>query len=191
MDTSQDEPPQVATSNTVNRLAAVLSGGLIALVLVVGGYAIWGVDRLPTLTPALFDEARQKWHAEPLTDYVIEIEVSGPQASTYRVEMAKGKAVSATRNGQPLKNQRTFRTWSVSGMFEMTMAPDVERLRKHEKSGAGAPPLALWAKFDKRYGYPLRYRRAGWGSSRSVAVGQVSNSQTADVSWVVTHFEVK
>ena len=140
--------------------------------------AIW--NRNPAsarLTPELFQAAKAKWKQEQPQDYNIEIQVRGNQPATYYVEVRGGEAQLALRNGQPLKERRTFSTWSVPGMFA-TMSRDVDvlELRAAGRGDKYTPDLNLRATFDPRYSYPARYRRVQYQSS-------------LEVEWEVTKFE--
>ncbi|MBW8885585.1 MAG: hypothetical protein JF612_12615 [Planctomycetia bacterium] len=110
--------------------------------------------------------------------YDIEIHVTGPKASTYRVEVRDGDPQAAWRNGQPLLTRRTFGTWSVPGMFA-TMSRDVEAIERAAAAGR-APPLILRAEFDAQYGYPAKYRRIDNGSRKG--------SDAIAVTWDVIQF---
>src|SRR5689334_20535899 len=72
-------------------------------------------DPTPTLTPAAFHAAQEKWKSAAPQDYEVEIRVTGPQAAVYRVEVRNGEPRAAWRNDQPLASRRTFGTWSVPG----------------------------------------------------------------------------
>jgi hypothetical protein len=162
------------------RTAWLLLGALI-LASAAGIVALrwWQSDPIPPLTPKLFYEARAKWETAGPEDYDIEVIVSGSQPATYEVQVRKGQAEVALRNGQPLRQRRTFGTWSVPGMFS-TMLRDVQavELASSRNPDPALPKLTLRAQFDPQYGYPARYRRIQQGS-------------TVEVSWQVTKFEVK
>ncbi|MEX2176040.1 MAG: DUF6174 domain-containing protein [Pirellulaceae bacterium] len=135
-------------------------------------------DSVPTLTPDLFHAARQRWKANEPADYDLEVRVTGSQPAVYRVEVRGGQAQAAWRNGQPLKQRRTFGTWSVPGMFG-TIGRDVEAIERRAAGRADprAPELTLRAEFDPRYGYPRRYQRIEWSSP-------------VEVSWEVVEFRL-
>jgi len=143
------------------------------------------INRDPTLllTPAAFYAASARWKASAPADYDIEIEVAGPQAATYRVEVRGGQPRGAWRNGQPLKQRRTFGTWSVPGMFS-TMARDVDVVERRAAGQAkpGETELILKAQFDPQYSFPQRYQRIEWGSRRG--------SDAVTVTWEVKEFRV-
>lgn len=137
-------------------------------------------DPTPTLTPTLFEAAHERWKTAGPRSYDIEIHVTGPQASTYRVEVRDGEPQAAWRNGQPLITRRTFGTWSVPGMFA-TMSRDVEAIERAAERGAQLP-LILRAEFDPKYSYPAKYRRIDNGSRKG--------SDAIAVTWDVTEFRV-
>ena len=137
-------------------------------------------DPTPTLTPALFEAAHERWRAAAPPSYDIEVRVTGPQAAVYRVQVRDGEPQAAWRNGQPLNSRRTFGTWSVPGMFA-TMSRDVEAIERAAERRA-PPPLILRAEFDSRYGYPAKYRRIDNGSRKG--------GDAIAVTWDVTEFQV-
>ena len=94
-----------------------------------------------------------------------------------------GQPVAAWRNKQPLKQRRTFGTWSVPGMFS-TMARDVDAVERRAAGQAkpGEVELILKAEFDPQYHVPRRYQRIEWGSRRG------SDAKTA--TWEVKEFRV-
>lgn len=156
-------------------LAAGVTLGLLAMI----GLALVNRGNVsPKLTPDVFRAAIAKWEKEQPRDYDIEIQVRGNQPATYFVEVRKGEARLALRNGKPLTQRRTFSTWSVPGMFA-TMSRDVDALERRAIGNAddSTPDLNLRATFDPQYGYPARYRRLQYQSS-------------VEVEWEVTRFEV-
>jgi hypothetical protein len=160
------------------RVLLGVAAGLALGMLVMLGVAIMNRGAVsPRLTPDIFEAAKAKWNLEQPQNYNIEIQVHGTQPATYYVEVRGGAAQLALRNGQPLRQMRTFSTWSVPGMFA-TMSRDVDAL-KLRAAGRGdkfTPDLNLRATFDPRYGYPARYRRLQYQSS-------------VEVEWEVTRFE--
>ena len=136
-------------------------------------------DPTPALTEERFQAARQTWNERGPKDYELEVVVQGPQPATYRVTVRNGNAIAAWRNGQPLKQPRTFSTWSVPGMFG-TISRDLEQIERRRSGQADrfTPDLTLRASFDEEFGYPRHYLRMEAGS-------------TQDVSWDVTKFAVR
>jgi hypothetical protein len=151
------------------RIAAVCGGLLglcIALCIALGvpAWLAWR-DRPPTLGRAELEQARERWRQNGPASYDLAVRVSGLRAAVYRVEVRDGVAVSATIDGRPLRDRRTFATWSVPGMFA-TMEADVEHV---ETRAVEAVPrsarLALYGTFHARLGYPQRYHRIEWGEA--------------------------
>jgi hypothetical protein len=128
--------------------------------------------RLPEMSRSDLTAARERWQAAGIADYEIEVEVQSRQLEKYRVIVAGGEPQEAWRNDRPLKQVRTFDTWSVPGMFD-TIETDVEA--SEDKGNAQAPKLTLQAEFDTKTGVPLRYRRIEWGKD-------------VQISWQVTKF---
>ncbi len=161
-------------------VTAIALGALLGLVAGLVYYRQTSASPTPALTPELFDQARSHWAEESIDNYDVEIQVTGLQAATYFVEVRRGIARKALRNGQPLRQQRTLGTWSVNGMFS-TIASDVERLRhpKKEHAQANALHLKLRAEFDPQWGFPRRYYR----------LEQVRFGNNRSVSWRVTRFQ--
>jgi hypothetical protein len=141
-------------------------------------------DPTPALTPPLFDAAHERWKASAPPDYDIEIRVRGPQSAVYRVEVRRGQPQAAWRNGYPLKQRRTFGTWSVPGMFS-TMSRDVEAVQRRleGRHAVNETELILRASFHPKYNYPTRYQRIEWGSRRG--------SDAVTVTWDVVEFNVR
>jgi len=156
------------------RLFPILIGVVLGLVLAV--YLVQRIygDPTPPLTAELLRQAEVKWRAAKIRDYDIEIEVQSRQKETYAVEVRNGEPLQAWRNGNPLKQVRTFDTWSVPGMFG-TIHSDFDR---KDRQGQPAPELVLRAEFDERTGVPRKYKRIQWGSD-------------IEISWRVTKFEVQ
>jgi hypothetical protein len=140
-------------------------------------------DPTPPLTPEVFFAARERWKEAAPVDYDVTIRVVGPQPAEYRVEVRDGSPQAAWRNGQPLKNRRTFGTWSVDGMFR-TMSRDVEAIERRAagKADINETQLVLRAKFDPKYSFPAKYQRIEWGSRRG--------STAVTVTWEVVEFKV-
>lgn len=136
---------------------------------------------LPLVDAKTLADAEARWESRAPADYTIEVQVSGRQGATYLVEVRDGEVLRATRNNQPLTQQRTLGTWSVPGMFE-TIAADVDQLDKVRRgvSDGTSTWLTLRAKFHTEYGYPERYLRLERGQQ----------SASSEVSWSVVRFQV-
>ena len=158
---------------TLGCLAGLALGLAFALVLVRQRIH----DPTPALTPEILAATQLRWERNGPADYDIEVQVEGNQPALYRVEVRRGEAVAAQRNGHPLKQLRTLGTWSVPGMFG-TMSSDLEQLEKRAagKANAPTPHLTLRARFNPATGYPEKYLRYEAGSRMQV-------------SWEVIRFE--
>jgi hypothetical protein len=179
---AHSSPPRTAAadSNVRRFVGWTLVGIALGLVVVLVALRQIHRDPTPTLTPELFYAAYERWQANALTNYDVEVRVTGPQAAVYRVEVRDGEPQAAWRNDQPLTSRRTFGTWSVPGMFA-TIMRDVEANERAAANGA-APPLILRAAFDANHGYPEQYRRIDNGSRKG--------GDAIAVSWDVIEFRV-
>lgn len=133
-------------------------------------------DPTPELTAELLQAAEQRWTAAAIRDYDVEVELKSRQLETYAVEVRHGEAQRALRNERPLKQLRTFETWSVPGMFE-TIHTDLAN--SDRAKNPHVPQMTLQAEFDPDTGVPLKYRRIEWKTG------------SLEISWRVTRFERK
>jgi hypothetical protein len=184
MSTSPDETPPPDTARRARRRANQLLGLMLGLAL--GGIgaivvlvllANW--NRPPQLDRARLESQRAIWEKNRVADYDIEVHVTGPREATYRVSVRDNVAVSASIDGRPLGDPRTFSTWSVPGMFG-TIERDIEAVERNKRAGeeASGPRLTLYATFDPRYGFPSSYQRFEWGEQ----------STNSEVTWKVEVF---
>ena len=98
-----------------------------------------------------FESNWNRWAEHGPASYDIEVEVRGPQAATYHVEVRDGEAISATRDDYPLKGPRTIGTWSVVGMFH-TMEIDLDQLVLDAAETSKSARLLLDCRFDPEWG---------------------------------------
>ncbi len=146
----------------------------VAMILVVsiGGVFLIRARRLPSLDREVFDLARSHWHENGLTDYEVEVTVTGRQPGVYTVKVEKSIAVESSMDGRALTRPRTFGTWAVDGMFE-TLQRDLDSNEIDDN-------LMLGAVFDETYGYPLRYERL-----------EMKTGVHDSLRWEVTRFAVQ
>ncbi|HEY6565663.1 MAG TPA: hypothetical protein VIY86_14335 [Pirellulaceae bacterium] len=152
--------------------------GSVAAVVICGlGLIAWLViQRAPPLTRDGFDRARRIWTQVRPGSYRVQTTVTGRQGATYLVEVRDGVPVSAARNGNPLPQERVWRTWTVDGMFD-TMHADVRMRERREKTqDFSLPDLILRAEFDPTSGIPRRYVR-------------IDRRSPLDVTWRIDSFE--
>ncbi len=150
-------------------LLGVVLGIGIALFIARGYFG----DPSPPLTSEALQAAEQRWTSADIGDYRVEVAVTSRQNETYAVEVRDGRPQLAWRNGNPLKQLRTFDTWSVPGMFE-TIHTDLDRAHQNESSGGG--DITLRCTFDEQTGVPRLYRR-------------IEFENDVEVSWIVTKLE--
>jgi hypothetical protein len=174
---SPEETPSSRTDVRVQRAGALAAAGLLGaltgLAVLVTVLVMQNRGRLPRLEPSDFYDAQLRWERAGVTDYNMTVLVTGRQAAEYYVEVRRGEPRHATRNGEPLRQQRTWGTWSVPGMFG-TMQSDVTNLERQQAGRAdpATPQLLLRAVFDPQRGYPRRYLRTElrkWGTNDEVS----------------------
>lgn len=130
---------------------------------------------LPQITPDDLAQARARWQANPVSDYDLTVVLNGRQTGELKVEVRNGEPVSMTRDGTPMKQERTWRPWTVPGMFE-TIETDFENAaRPAEKFGSADVQVVIRAKFDESHGFPVRYLHQIYG-------------RLDDLTWRVTEF---
>ncbi len=143
----------------LRRTLAMMLGGMLAIVVFTAvALIISRGQALPVLEEAQLAAAKSAWAENGVASYTIAIKVSGMQPALYRVQVEDRMPTSATCNGNPLRDVRTWGTWSVPGMFG-TVGRDVETNQRALKSGE-PPPLFLRARFDSENGIPRRYLRS-------------------------------
>ena len=160
---------------------AALLGAVLALLVVTLVVRLSATGGLVKLESEDLEEAARRWAAADIQNYSIQIEVAGRQPAIYDVLVRGGQVRTALRNGLPLKQRRTFVTWTVPGMFE-TIRRDVANVQR-AATGDVDPQVAgltLRGSFDPVLGYPVRYLRTQHGGGTDNPV----------VSWEVTKFDV-
>jgi hypothetical protein len=181
--TPQSEP--TVRSDTVRRVSAYIAaaffGGLVGLTLVLWLARSFGPDALPVVTESALQEARERWRSAAPINYQLDVKLTGRESATFSVKVRNGVVLEATRNGEPLKQERTWGTWTGPGMFE-TIERDLE-LAARSKDGKvdpGSSRLLIQGEFDSRWGFPRRYRR--------MELHRYAANQ--EVTWEVTRFEL-
>lgn len=156
------------------RLPTLLVGVALGLAIGVWSWRTFGPG-LPQIQPADLAQAQERWRANEVKDYDAVIVLGGRQTGTLKIEVRGGEPQSLSRNGTPLKEPRTWRPWTVPGMFE-TLETDFENAAKPaEKFGSAEVQVVLRAKFDSVYGFPRRYLHQVYG-------------RHDDLTWEVTEF---
>lgn len=170
------EESSPSTTKPRSRIALLIGLGFV---LAVAAIFWFSRGRNDPVTRRRLDAARQKWLQNEPKSYDLEVVVSGKQGATYEVHVRGGEVSEAFRNQAPLKQQRTFRTWSGPGMFD-TIESDVDTLEfaVEHPNDPRRMMLTLKARFDEKTGLPMTYLRSEWGTNH-------------DVAWKVTRFELK
>lgn len=172
--TKEESPPPPPAA--LRRLGAFVAAGVIGSLTALVGVAIYWTrnttGRLPPLTGKELDQARKLWRVAGPANYDVEIVVTGRQPAVYAVQVRDGQAITAMRNGKPLRQKRTFGTWSVPGMFS-TIGADVDNQERVASGTADVqtPQVSLRGLFHPRLGYPLKYvrlERVRFGNNRTV-----------------------
>jgi hypothetical protein len=131
----------------------------------------------PRLTRDEFEAAAKRWEANGPASYNLDVELIGRRSGKIHVEVRDGEVTRMTRDGVQPAQQRTWYYWSVPGQFD-TIEQELDMARDAARSygmPAGAE-VAMWARFDPRYGYPLSFDRVLLGAD-------------IEVHWKVTRFE--
>jgi hypothetical protein len=130
-----------------------------------------GCGRLPTLKPAILEQAEQKWAMHKPGEYRLVIEMSGDRVEKgqFEVQVHDGQVISFRRNGLMLPPERG-QDYSMEGLFHILE----EELGLAEKpSMLGAPEgytIYTTAKFDEITGRLIHYRRIVGGASNSIDI---------------------
>jgi hypothetical protein len=143
----------------------MLVGLLIALAITVALTIARHRRAAPRLTEAEYQAAVERWEKNGPLDYDLDLQISGNRSGKVHVEVRGGDVVHMTRDGVEPDQKRTWDVWSVPGQLEM-IGQEME-MAKHPAESFGAPGAAevvMWAEFDPRYGYPLRYDRVVLGA---------------------------
>jgi len=146
-----------------------ICGGLIAVPFFMRG-------TLPKLTESKLKDAEVQWRESRPASYRVEVKLSAAREEIVRAVVEEGLVVEVTRAGRR-PPPRTWDNWTVDGLFE-TIRRDLEMAEDPEgEIGLGSgTQLVLRAEFDRKLGYPIRYRRHVIGGSGPT------------VSWEVTSF---
>jgi hypothetical protein len=176
-----DHYPAAPRNNTRRRRPAPLVlgvgiGVVVALVAILA-YAMLTRHNPPRLTESDFQAAVKRWETSGPASYDLELELTGNRPGKIHVEVRDGEVVRMTRDGVEPKQQRTWYYWSVPGQFdtieqELGMARDPAASFKSPQ----ATQMVIWAEFDPKSGYPLKYDRVVLGTD-------------FEIHWKVTRFQ--
>lgn len=145
----------------------VIAGGVALLRLLLPG--------LPQINETDLDAAEAKWKANEVLNYDLAVSIGGRQTGEIRTSVRNGRAISMTRNGLEMKEERTWQPWTVPGLFDTLRTDFDNAAHPAEKFGGADVQVVLRAEFDKRYGFPRRYLQQVYG-------------RLDDLNWTVTEF---
>jgi hypothetical protein len=143
--------------------------GLLVVAAAVGGYLFATRPHNRRLTEADYEAAVARWDRYGPKDYELDIELTGNRPGLIHVEVRDGEVVRMTRDGVEPKQKRTWFYWSVPGQFD-TISQELEMSR--DPAAAFRNPaitqMVMWAEFDPKLGYPLKYDRVVLGADYEV-----------------------
>ncbi len=179
---SPDDPHDAAPDKNARRvrpaplILGIALGLAIVLVIVLVG-AILTRDSTPRLTAADYETAVARWDANGPDSYDLDLVLTGNRPGAIHVEVRDGQVVHMTRDGVEPKQERTWYYWTVPGQFD-TIGQELEMARDPADSfkSPEATGMVMWAEFDPRFGYPLKYDRVVLGTN-------------FEIHWHVTRFE--
>lgn len=151
----------------------------LALAFVAAGITLWFLYRGEgdPLTEKKLAEARTLWKSAGLTEYDIEIEVSGGQQATHVLSVRGGKVTTMTTNGVAAP-ERIWAVWTVEGMFDTLETELRNAAAPKVPYGVDDPAdVVLQVAFDDKLGLPRRFFRHVLGSDRG------------GIEWDITRFE--
>jgi hypothetical protein len=165
---------RVSTASKVRfALLVLLAIGVVAAVL-----QIFVAQRLPELTAARLQAARELWDSQGPDNYDLDVEIRGAQPGSVHVEVRNGIVTAMTRDGRS-PPERTWNVWSVPGQFEtLERELDLAEDPQHEMGAAAGTKLQLHCEFDPESGIPRQYHRYTTGDA-------------PEVYWRITAFDPK
>lgn len=104
------------------------------------------------LTREKLDAARLRWRDAHITDYDIDVRVSGSAPGHYQVRVRGGQVVQGLMNGRPFEELRLAIPWTVKGMLEEVLLRELENLER-----PGGQRCFSMVEFDAKLGYPRKY----------------------------------
>lgn len=172
-----DTPANPAKKRASKRRPWVFAFALLFVSVVFWGFRAL-LPGLPEIHPVDLEAAQGVWSRAAPADYDLTVQLSGRQTGELKVSVRKGAATGMTRNGTPMRQERTWEPWTVPGMFE-TLATDFEnRENAEDKFGVESSSIHMRCVFDPQYGFPKHYLHQIYGRHQ-------------DLEWTVTEFVVR
>lgn len=149
---SETNPSPPAPSNYTPLIAGCL-GAIVALI-AVGLILIWqSRDHWPEITADTLSAAQMRWQDTQSPSYRLKLKLIGPLAGEVEVTVHQGEPTDLVRDGQEVKETRTWKAWTVEGLMHLI------RLDLDSVAAEGRDFLYLSGEFDARSGLPRHYRR--------------------------------
>jgi hypothetical protein len=116
-------------------------------------------QKIPELTDEKLANAQKLWTNAGPSSYELDLEILQGRPGTVHIEVQKGEISTMTRDSRT-PEQRTWRYWSVPGLFE-TLERELEMAEDpvHEVGAAAGTRWQLRCEFNPAYGYPERFHR--------------------------------
>ncbi|HZZ74187.1 MAG TPA: DUF6174 domain-containing protein [Pirellulales bacterium] len=177
-----DSPKPDAPLRRRSLAGPILIGAVLSILLTAAGIGLFAVlqGRVPLLTDADFARAEKTWETAGPQNYQYDLLIGGRQSGKVHAVVHHGVVTELTRDGLEPKRKQTWDYWRIEQLFDF-IADDLAVQKDPAKKAAqfnipGDTILTLRAKFDPRYGYPIRYRRA-------------FAAQNLDLDWSIVRFE--
>jgi len=151
---TKDEPtPKLPTRTSCLPWLAGFLGALAAISLV-AFYFLWQL-RSPwgEISVDGLSAAQARWKATVPNNYRMRLRLVGPQASEMEITVRGGEPSDVLRDGQLLRQSRTWGSWTVDGLLQMI------RIDLDAVAAEGKQSLYLNGEFDPANGLPRHYRR--------------------------------
>jgi len=127
---------------------------------------------LNTLTPAMLEEAEQRWNTAKPASYSLKVAMQGDRVERgeFDVTVKDNVVTSLKRNGAEVKSVAAGQDYSIDGLFKIVHE---EMDLAQNPSVWGAPEgysAYLMASFDRDTGALKHYRRSVGGISNSIDI---------------------
>jgi hypothetical protein len=156
---ANDAPPVSYTGSLRRTILLLLLPAVVCIVGVVLLLKTLAGERIPELTDTELERAEELWISAGPASYEMDLEILQGQPGTVHIEVQDGE-ISAMARDNRTPAQRTWRIWSVPGLFE-TLERELEMAEDpvHEVGAAAGTRWQLRCEFDPAYGFPRRFHR--------------------------------
>ncbi len=146
--------------------------GLLS-VLLVSACAALGPPPMEPVNAGALDAAEGRWRAHHAAAYHLVVSVRAPrfEPAVYELDVADGRPVGGTRNGDPLgPADVAHHDYSIEGLFALLRS---DLALNAVTADGDTPPIDLRASFEPGSGRLIRYRRTVGSSRRRVLLVEV------------------